>query len=717
MRIGRPNRLRSALRLKHAVFVAGLLAGLIVSSFAAPAIAHASGGPTNTRADKFGTPEVLGSAWLTSLGGGVTIYSNGPNPSGPETNISNCVKVPGGTGGQGCGKGTVPSGWKWQCVELVNRLYLTKGWITSWWAGNGFELFGDAPKNLKKESNGAITYLNPGDVVAFSGGKGKLGHVAIVNSVHGSTVQIASQNTRVVFDGSLSLHNGFLSAPGWTGEGYTVQGVIHHPAGPSSALNPNQPAFYANRMVQWDGDTQPQKTAWLVSGDLKRYWIPDSSTFNCLRSSGTAFAGPISVTILNQLPDQTGHSAACGNHALGTNQYLFRGSSLISSNGQYHLELQKSDGNLVLYGSNGTARWSNARSSDYLALQPDGNLVTYSYTSGVAWASNTGNTGASQLVVGNDGTLDLYAPGGILKWSSLFASPPVGSTATSTAAPTRQQTATPTPKSAAPPPTATPAPPPGLGATPGIARQSGTHWEWLLRNSNTGGAANYDFGYAGYNATDIPIAGDWDGNGTVTPGIVRQNGTHWEWLLSNSLTGGAATYDFIYGAIEPGDVPVVGDWDGNGTTTVGIARRNGTHWEWLLRNSNTGGAADDDFIYAGYTSTDRPVVGDWDGNGTTTVGIARQNGTHWEWLLRNSNTGGAATYDFGYAGYYSTDVPVVGDWDGNGTTTIGIARHHGTQWEWLLRNSNSGGIATYDFTYAGYTATDRPVVGNWDGRS
>ncbi|HUY76986.1 MAG TPA: hypothetical protein VMV29_09455, partial [Ktedonobacterales bacterium] len=65
----------------------------------------------------------------------------------------------------------------------MNRLYLTKGWITNRWAGFGYQLFGDAPASLKTEHNGAITYLNPGDVIGFGGGYGGWGHVAIVNAV------------------------------------------------------------------------------------------------------------------------------------------------------------------------------------------------------------------------------------------------------------------------------------------------------------------------------------------------------------------------------------------------------------------------------------------------------------------------------------------------------------------------------------------------------
>jgi hypothetical protein len=48
---------------------------------------------------------------------------------------------------------------------------------------------------------------------------------------------------------------------------------------------------------------------------------------------------------------------------------------------------------------------------------------------------------------------------------------------------------------------------------------------------------------------------------------------------------------FAYGF--PSDYPVVGDWDGDGTTTVGVKRRS----RWLLRNSNQAGAPDLDFPY------------------------------------------------------------------------------------------------------------------------
>ncbi len=182
------------------------------------------------------------------------------------------------------------------------------------------------------------------------------------------------------------------------------------------------PSAYAGKIVQWNGDTKTQKTSWLVSPDLKRYWIPDSSTFNCLTSQGFAFAGAISSTLLNQLPDQTGKWARCGNNSLGTNQFLFRGSYLRSSNGLYFLQLQRSDGNLVLYGPNG-ALWANSRSSDYLVMQGDNNLVTYRYGVGATWATGTGGTGANHLVVKDDGNLVLYTSGGVPIWDRYWPRP------------------------------------------------------------------------------------------------------------------------------------------------------------------------------------------------------------------------------------------------------------------------------------------------------
>jgi peptidoglycan/xylan/chitin deacetylase (PgdA/CDA1 family) len=220
---------------------------------------------------------------------------------------------------------------------------------------------------------------------------------------------------------------------------------------------------------------------------------------------------------------------------------------------------------------------------------------------------------------------------------------------------------------------------------------------WYVRDALTGGSATatFNFGASG----DTPLSGDWDGNGTNTPGVVRGR----TWSLRNSDTTGGADITFSYGT--PGDVPIVGDWDGNGTFTPGVVRGN----VWHLRNRNSSGAADTTLTYG--RRSDLVIAGDWDGNGTFTPGVVRGNA----WYLRNSNSTGGANVLFAYG--RATDRPVVGDWDGNGTSTPGVVRNR----YWYLRNANSGGAATISFAYGRpcdiAMSTESALVRDRGGRS
>ncbi len=229
---------------------------------------------------------------------------------------------------------------------------------------------------------------------------GSLDHVAIVTVVHpGPTTTVDVEEYNQQYTGVYG-----------TRQNITADAYLHKAGSTGTQTNP---ASYAGHIVQWNGDTKAQKTSWYVSSDLKRYWVPDISTYNCLTGNGHTNAGPISSDILNQLPDQTGQWATCGSDTLGTNRFLFRNTYLRSSNGQYSIYLQGSDGNLVLYGPKG-ALWANSRASDFLVMQADNNLVTYAYGRGATWASNTVGTGANALVVQNDGNLVLYGPKGAI---------------------------------------------------------------------------------------------------------------------------------------------------------------------------------------------------------------------------------------------------------------------------------------------------------------
>jgi len=161
--------------------------------------------------------------------------------------------------------------------------------------------------------------------------------------------------------------------------------------------------------------------------------------------------------------------------------------------------------------------------------------------------------------------------------------------------------------------------------TVGVVRR-GRHW--FLRDSNTGGVADWTFTYGGWLGRDHPVVGDWAGKGYDRPGVVRGN----SWYLRNALAGGHADITFTYGRANRGEHPVVGDWNGNGVDTAGVVRDG----QWHLKTTHAGGQADWSFRYG--RADDVPVVGSWDGRTRDTPGVVRGS----TWLLKNSLTGGAA---------------------------------------------------------------------------
>ena len=216
----------------------------------------------------------------------------------------------------------------------------------------------------------------------------------------------------------------------------------------------------------------------------------------------------------------------------------------------------------------------------------------------------------------------------------------------------------------------------------GVYRPGAT--EFLGKPGRDGGFA-FAYGAAG----DVPVVGDWDGNGTQTHGVFR-DGT---WILKNTLGGGAGDYERSYG--QAGDQPIVGDWDGDGIQTIGFRRGN----QFFLSNSNLLPSTAHQFTIG--DAGDIPVAGDWDGDGVDSVGVYR-SGT---WYLRNGNGEGAPdlTVAFGSDG----DLPVTGDWDSDGRASIGYFR----QGDWFLSNSvTAPGVDTRVY-WGG--PTDRPLVGHW----
>ena len=228
-----------------------------------------------------------------------------------------------------------------------------------------------------------------------------------------------------------------------------------------------------------------------------------------------------------------------------------------------------------------------------------------------------------------------------------------------------------------------------------------------LRVSNTAGPPHVSTIYGATGWT--PVVGDWDGNGTATLGVfvpeASQHGFPGQSLffLSNRLDSSNADTAVVFGL--PGDKPVAGDWDGNGTVTVGVYRP--SDYTFYLRNTNTAGPADLVVSLSSYYG-ETPVAGDWDGDGIDTVGM--HNSSTATFYLRNTNTSGPLNVSVGFGNI--GDIPIVGDWDGDGKTTVGSYKSSSATW--YLRNTNTAGPTDLVVQY-GTAGNSIPVAGNWDG--
>jgi len=163
------------------------------------------------------------------------------------------------------------------------------------------------------------------------------------------------------------------------------------------------------------------------------------------------------------------------------------------------------------------------------------------------------------------------------------------------------------------------------------------------------------------NPGDQPLMGDWDCDGVATPGVYRSQPGRV--FVTNSTQGGGASASFFFG--NPDDIALAGDFNGDGCDTIALYRSQTS--SFYIRNSLTTGAANKVVLFG--NPGDQPFAGDFDGDGDDTFGVYRANG----WVFfRNSLAASSTTitYPFGNPG----DQILAEDLDGNGTDSIAAYR-------------------------------------------
>ena len=191
---------------------------------------------------------------------------------------------------------------------------------------------------------------------------------------------------------------------------------------------------------------------------------------------------------------------------------------------------------------------------------------------------------------------------------------------------------------------------------------------WKVRDTNFPlialpapfGFKTSSFGAAG----DLPVAGDWDGDGIDTLGVFRPSTG--QFTLTDSTNSSPpftiSVTRATFGAA--GDLPISGDWDGDGKDSIAVYRPStgetfftNDDLSTTLGISNNVSPGIDIVAFLG-VAEDLPIGGDWNGDGRDSLGLWRPSTA--EFILSDDNVGLRAVFVFGQTG----DQPIVGDWDG-----------------------------------------------------
>jgi hypothetical protein len=435
------------------------------------------------------TPMYTGTQWL----GG-----NGVNVCAPSTD---------GTCGGQAHVGGVSSNW-WQCVELAQRLYYDRGWYTAnggLFAGvnYAYQIWDNASSlGMSTQAQGSITSIIPGDMIVYyysstdTGGYGSsntnnVGHVAVVNSVLGSTVTAMEQNFYGTADeATYTLSGGTLirTAP-YSGsvnnvDGYALplEGIVHSPLNnypvlPSSptvsfdgkmyvfALGTDNKVYVNSWNGSWSGFTSlgsdtfagspaavPEAVAY--DGNLYVFALKSSGEIWYDKLSGGTWGGFSSLETgadFSSNPTVVQYGAALGVYAVGTDGQMY-GDSLDGSwsnfgvigSGAYfegnpaaitrYTDSGSGDTVLVAEGTNNEyywTKWSGSGWSTWSNIDSSSTFANPSSTSPTypSYGPSVGLSGSSVYVFGRGTNNEIYADSwNGSSWSTAFSNIASGAT-------------------------------------------------------------------------------------------------------------------------------------------------------------------------------------------------------------------------------------------------------------------------------------------------
>ncbi|HSS51732.1 MAG TPA: hypothetical protein VLX28_22545, partial [Thermoanaerobaculia bacterium] len=205
-----------------------------------------------------------------------------------------------------------------------------------------------------------------------------------------------------------------------------------------------------------------------------------------------------------------------------------------------------------------------------------------------------------------------------------------------------------------------------------------------------GGAPEIAYPFGGQPG-DVPLLGDVDGDGRDDLCIYRR-----QHFLCDTARNGTVALDVPFGAA--GDVPLLGDVDGDGRADLCVRRGN----RFLCDTAHNGGTAEVVMTFG--RPGDPALLGDVDGDGSADACVV-ENGQ----LLCDVAHGGRSP---GLVLPFNGDVPLLGDVDGDGRADPCLYRPGRTA-HFLCDTAHDGRFRTVIPSGASPGAT--PLFGNLEG--
>jgi hypothetical protein len=212
-----------------------------------------------------------------------------------------------------------------------------------------------------------------------------------------------------------------------------------------------------------------------------------------------------------------------------------------------------------------------------------------------------------------------------------------------------------------------------------IWRPSNGMWYWLTSSSGFTFAGQTQWG--NQSLGDVPMLADIDGDGKADLIVWRASTGTWYWLTSSS--GYAAAGAKQWGNQSLGDVPKLGDMDGDGKADLIVWRGSTGTWYWLTSSSGYNYAAAGSKQWGNQSLGDVPLVGDLDGDGNADLVVWRGSTGTWFWLTSSSGYQYSSQGQVQWGNQSMGDVPLLTDMDGDGKADLIVWRASTGWWYWL----------------------------------